>query len=75
MHTRRAHVTYLSARGAHYLLTVKGNQPTLLAQLRALPWAAVPVADHTTGKAHARIESRTVKVTAIRAGIALPVQR
>jgi hypothetical protein len=40
-----------------------------------LPWAAVPVADHTTGKGPARIESHTVKVTAIRAGIAFPVQR
>lgn len=72
MHTQRNHVTYLTGRGAHYLLTVKGNQPKLLAQLQRLPWAEVPVADHTTGKGHGRIESRTVKVTAISTGIGFP---
>jgi predicted transposase YbfD/YdcC len=72
LHTQRGHVTYLRGRGAHYLLTVKGNQPKLLAQLRALPWRDVPVADTCTDKAHGRIESRTVKVTAVRAGIAFP---
>jgi predicted transposase YbfD/YdcC len=72
MHTQRAHVAYLTGRGAHYLLTVKGNQPKLLAQLRRLPWGEVPVADDTTDKAHGRLESRTVKVTAISAGIAFP---
>ncbi len=72
LHTQRGHVAYLTGRGAHYLLTVKGNQPKLLAQLKALPWADVPVADLTTGKGHGRIESRTVKVTAVRAGIGFP---
>lgn len=72
MHTQRAHVTYLARRGAHYLLTVKGNQPRLLAQLRELPWSEVPVAVHATGKGHGRVESRTVKVTAIQAGIGFP---
>jgi hypothetical protein len=37
LHTQREHATYLHSRGAHYLITVKGNQPTLHAQLRALP--------------------------------------
>lgn len=36
-HTQRATATSLHARGAHYVLTVKGNQPTLLSQLKALP--------------------------------------
>lgn len=72
LHTQRAHVTYLTGRGAHYLLTAKGNQPKLVAQLKGLPWADVPAADHTTDKAHARIESRTVKVTAVGAGIGFP---
>jgi predicted transposase YbfD/YdcC len=36
-HTQRGHVAYLIGRGAHYLLTVKDNQPSLLAQLSALP--------------------------------------
>jgi hypothetical protein len=69
---QRAHVTYLTGRGAHYLLTVKANQPTLLRQLKALPWKQVPVADTTTDKAHGRQEQRTVKLTAVTAGIGFP---
>jgi predicted transposase YbfD/YdcC len=72
LHTQRGHVAYLAGRGAHYLLTVKGNQPKLLAQLKTLPWTDVPVADLTAGKGHGRIESRSVKVTAVRAGIGFP---
>jgi hypothetical protein len=30
------------ARHAHYVLTVKGNQPALRKQLKALPWHDVP---------------------------------
>jgi hypothetical protein len=33
-----------AAQQAHYLITVKGNQPGLYAQLAALPWRDVPVA-------------------------------
>jgi len=72
LHTQRAHVTYLTGRGAHYLLTVKANQPTLLRQLQALPWTDVPVADVTTDKAHGRHEQRTLKHTTVCAGIGFP---
>ncbi len=72
LHTQRGHVGYLTGRGAHYLLTVKANQPTLLAQLRALPWNDVPVAEATTDKAHGRHERRTLKLTAVTAGIGFP---
>lgn len=72
LHTQRGHVRYLHGWGAHYLLTVKGNRPRLLCQLRALPWAQVPIADHTAGKGHGRVEERTLKLTAIAAGIAFP---
>jgi hypothetical protein len=34
LHCQRDHVTYLSGRGAHCILTVKGNQPHLHAQPR-----------------------------------------
>lgn len=44
LHYQRDHVTYLAERGAHWILTVKANQPTLHAQLTALPWQAVPLA-------------------------------
>lgn len=75
LHTQRGHVTYLGGPGAHWLLTVKGNQLTLLRQLRALPWADVPVADHTSDKGHGRIQTRTVKVTAVAAGLGFPHPR
>jgi len=58
-------VDYLGQRKAHWLLIVKGNQPTLLRQLRALPWTDVPVVDPTSGKGHGPSETRTVKVTAV----------
>jgi predicted transposase YbfD/YdcC len=69
LHTQRGHVSYLKGRDAHYLLTVKANQPRLLAQLRALPWKQVPVSDRTAGKGHGRLEERTLKLTAIAAGM------
>ena len=64
LHTQRAHVTYL--------LIVKGNQPLLLRQLKALPWLEVPVADRTTDKGHGRTEQRRLKLTAVAAGIGFP---
>lgn len=42
LHTQRGHAHYLAGRGAHYLLTVKANQPSLLRQLKALPRQARP---------------------------------
>jgi hypothetical protein len=38
LHTQRDHVAYLAERGAHWVLTVKGNQPSLRRQLAGLPW-------------------------------------
>jgi hypothetical protein len=42
LHAQRDHATYLAGRGARYLLIVKRNQPSLHAQLAALPWRDVP---------------------------------
>jgi predicted transposase YbfD/YdcC len=73
MHAQREHARYLVAqRGAHYILTVKGNQPSLHAQLKALPWRDVPVTSDTCGRGHGRRERRTLKVTAVAAGLAFP---
>ena len=48
------------ARQADYVMTVKGNMPTLFRQLKKLPWAAVPaVSSVSTG--HGRRARRTVK--------------
>ena len=72
MHAQRGHATYLAGRGAHYLFTVKRNQPGLFAQLAALPWRQVPVAHQSRGRGHGRDERRTLKVTAVAAELAFP---
>src|SRR5580704_17112835 len=73
MHAQRAHAEYLvTQRGAHYVITVKRNQPGLHAQLAKLPWRQVPVACRTREKGHGRAGRRTVKITAVAAGLAFP---
>ena len=51
---------------------VKRNQPGLHAQLAKLPWRQVPAACRTREKGHGRAERRTVKITAVAAGLAFP---
>jgi predicted transposase YbfD/YdcC len=61
LHCQRAHATYLHDRGAHYLFTVKSNQPTLRTALAGLPWAQVTgLRERHVG--HGRAESRSIKV-------------
>lgn len=73
MHAQRAHAEYLVLeRGAHYLLTVKGNQPALRQQLAALPWKQVPTAHTSTDRGHGRIESRSIKIVSVARGIVFP---
>jgi predicted transposase YbfD/YdcC len=72
LHAQRDHATYLAGRGAHYLLIVKRNQPSLHAQLAALPWRDVPKAYDKRERGHGRTERRTLKVTAVAAGLAFP---
>lgn len=72
LHTQREHAEYLIGRGGHYLFTVKANQPKLHAQLMALPWQEIPAADVTRDAGHGRAETRTVKLTAVSAGIGFP---
>jgi predicted transposase YbfD/YdcC len=61
LHCQRAHANYLHDRDAHYLFTVKGNQPLLRRALARLPWAQAPgLIDRHTG--HGRVESRSIKV-------------
>jgi len=72
LHAQRSHASYLAGRGAHYLFTVKRNQPGLFAQLASLPWRQVPVACQTRERGHGRDERRTLKITAVAAGLAFP---
>jgi predicted transposase YbfD/YdcC len=50
---------------AHYLFTVKANQPTLLDRCQRLPWHRVPVLDCTRDRGHGRIELRTLKAVTV----------
>ena len=60
LHCQRETASYITGRGGHYLLTVKGNQPTLRAQLKALPWTQVPAAS-AVSTGHGRRVRRTIK--------------
>ncbi|MER5225178.1 ISAs1 family transposase [Streptomyces flaveus] len=63
LHAQKDHARYLvEDRRAHYLLSVKDNQPTLAGQLRKLPWARVPVLERSRDRGHGREEVREVKV-------------
>jgi len=75
LHTQDRHALYLHERGAHYVFIVKGNRPALHAQLAGLPWHDIPTAAGRRHKGHGRIESRTLKLTAINNGIAFPHAR
>jgi predicted transposase YbfD/YdcC len=72
MHTQREHARHLvEQRGADFVLCVKDNQPTLFAQLDALPWADTPT-HTTTDTGHGRTERRTIQVLSAPEDIAFP---
>jgi len=52
----------LRARGAHWILRIKGNQKTLHTRLTALPWDQVPEAARVRSVGHGRVETRTIRV-------------
>jgi predicted transposase YbfD/YdcC len=61
MHTQHDTAQLILGRGADYVMTVKGNMPTLHQQLRKLPWALIPSVS-SVSKDHGRRARRTVKV-------------
>jgi len=63
--TQRTLADYLRARGAHYVFTVKDNQPTLLADIRlCFERRAQPDFREPPTLAHGRIEQRAIWTTA-----------
>ena len=67
LHTHGDAAEFLVTRKyAHYLFTVKANQPTLLDRCVRLPWQQVPVLDRTRDRAHGRVELRTLKAVSVR---------
>jgi DDE_Tnp_1-associated/Transposase DDE domain len=66
LHTHPDAAEFLvTGKQAHYLFTVKANQPTLLARCQRLPWHHVPVLDTTGDRGHGRIEHRTLKAVTV----------
>ncbi len=66
--TQRALASYLRDRGADYLFTVKGNQPTLLDDIRltldeAIAGRAPDFADESPKPEHGRRERRSIWVS------------
>lgn len=72
LHTQTGHARYLAGRGAHYIFTVKGNQPTLLDQPAQSPWEQVPAGSRNRSKAKGRKMIRTVKCATLSPGIGFP---
>jgi predicted transposase YbfD/YdcC len=61
MHTQSDTAQVIPGRGADYVMTVKGNMPTLYRQLKKLPWAGVPAVSAVSTD-HGRRARRTIKV-------------
>jgi predicted transposase YbfD/YdcC len=73
LHAQRAHAEFLvGKKNAHYILTVKANQPTLRRQLSRLPWRHVPPGHTEHGRGHGREEHRVLKVTSVDSGLNFP---
>lgn len=71
MHTQSDTAHAILAAGADYVLTVKSNQPKLLARLKALPWKDIPAHRGTTTD-HGRRATRSIKVAKAPSWIGFP---
>ncbi|MBE1562046.1 ISAs1 family transposase [Nonomuraea africana] len=72
LHTQHEHARQIVAAGGHYLLVVKGNQPTLHRRLKALPWREAILNDRTDETGHGRREIRRMKICTARPGLPFP---
>jgi predicted transposase YbfD/YdcC len=72
LHTQREHARWLAEdKHAGYLFTVKKNQPRLYRQLKALPWAKIPVLDETGERGHGRYDIRCLQAITCTGPLAL----
>ncbi len=73
LQTTRDNARFLrEVKNAHYLWPVLGNQPGLYQRLDALDWENTPAAAATTDTARGRIETRTIRVLPVPAGLDFP---
>ncbi len=73
LHCPRDTAEAIVGAGGHYIFTVKANQPKLRKQLKELPWKQIPILDTSIEHGHGRTTKRTLKATAIAAGILFPL--
>jgi predicted transposase YbfD/YdcC len=64
MHTQTDTAQVITGQGADYVMTVKGNMPTLYKRLKKLPWAQIP-ATSPVSTGHGRRACRTIKVALV----------
>src|SRR4029078_9750725 len=60
LHTQSDTAQVITGRGADYVMSVKGNMPTLYRQLKTLPWARIPAVSSVSTD-HGRRACRTIK--------------
>ncbi|WP_170317291.1 hypothetical protein [Acrocarpospora corrugata] len=72
MHTQTGHAKQILAQGGDYILMVKANRPSLLRQLKDLPWNQIPLGARTTGTGHGRGEIRRIKMCGVHPGLPFP---
>jgi predicted transposase YbfD/YdcC len=66
LHTQRDHATFLvEEKNAHFLLTVKRNQPNLHERLRAMPWSRATVIHYDRSAGHGRKDTRVLTVLTV----------
>ncbi|MFR9800645.1 ISAs1 family transposase, partial [Streptomyces sp. MS06] len=68
LHTQHDTADLVTGSGGDYVLTVKANQKSLYAQLKALPWASIPAVT-STDRGHGRRVTRTIKVVDVPAWV------
>ena len=68
LHTQSDTAQVITGQQADYVMTVKGNMPTLYKRLKKLPWAAVP-AFSAVSTDHGRRTRRTIRVALVPAWI------
>jgi predicted transposase YbfD/YdcC len=72
LHTQQEHARQIIASGGHYLLIVKGNQPTLHRRLKALPWRRAVLNHRSDERGHGRREIRRLKICTVRPDLPFP---
>lgn len=71
LHAQHTTAEQVLEQGGDYVLTVKGNQPTLFGQLKKLPWKDV-TATRRTERSRGRRITRTIKVVDVPGWIEFP---